>query len=223
MDLDSVTEGSRPVFLEKRATGAATMPKFDPVLLELGEEGEDGERLVFYKYRSRIQRFFEKKGISPDEAQDLTQETFLRVFRGKARLENREQLEAWIFEIARNVRSNALRAKGTLKRAATVISLDESGPKGESRDVANPAPLSDEPNALASAITREQLRAFQGALAELPDQMRQCVCLRLQGDFKYKEIAQIMRISIETVKSHLHHAKKRLRSMLEPHFGPIDF
>src|SRR5689334_7681596 len=100
MDLDNVTEGSRPVLLGQRATGSVTMPKFDPVLLELGEEGEDGERLVFYKYQSRIQRFFEKKGISLDEAQDLTQETFLRVFRSEARFENREQMEAWIFEIA---------------------------------------------------------------------------------------------------------------------------
>lgn len=198
------------------------MPNFDPVLLELGEEGEDGKRLVFYKYQSRIQRFFEKKGISPEEAQDLTQETFLRVFRSEARLENREEMEAWLFQIARNVRANALRAQGTLKRAASVVSLDEPSLKGESRDAANPGPLSDEPDALASAITREQLRALQGALAELSEQMRQCVRLRLTGR-KYKEIAQIMRISIETVKSHLHHAKKRLRSMLEPHFGPIDF
>ncbi|HEX3128309.1 MAG TPA: sigma-70 family RNA polymerase sigma factor [Thermoanaerobaculia bacterium] len=199
------------------------MPKFNPMLLELGEAGEDGERLVFYKYQSRIQRFFEKKGISPAEAQDLTQETFLRVFRSEARLENREQMEAWIFEIARNVRVNALRAKGTLKRAATVISLDEPGIEGEPREVTNPALSTDEQDALANAITREQLRALQNALAELPEQMRHCVRLRLQDDLKYKEIAKIMRISIETVKSHLHQAKKRLRSLLEPHFGPIDF
>lgn len=223
MDLDSATEGSRPVLLGKGAAGLATMPKFNPMLLELGEAGEDGERLVFYKYQSRIQRFFEKKGISPAEAQDLTQETFLRVFRSEARLENREQMEAWIFEIARNVRVNALRAKGTLKRAATVISLDEPGIEGEPREVTNPALSTDEQDALANAITREQLRALQNALAELPEQMRHCVRLRLQDDLKYKEIAKIMRISIETVKSHLHQAKKRLRSLLEPHFGPIDF
>ena len=76
---------------------------------------------------------------------------------------------------------------------------------------------------MARAITREQLGILQGALAELPEQMRQCVCFRLQGDLKYREIAEVMQISIQTVKSHLHHAKKRLRPMLEPYFGPIDF
>lgn len=198
------------------------MPNFDPVLLALGEEGEDGEHLVFYKYQARIQRFFEKKGISQEEAQDLTQETFMRVFRSEAMFEGKEQMEAWIFEIARNVRGNALRAKGTLKRAATVISLDEPGPEGEQMEVANPALLAGKQDALARAISHEQLKVLSRALVELPEQMRQCVRLRSMG-LKYKEIAQVMRISIDTVKSHLFQAKKRLRLMLEPLFGPIDF
>lgn len=207
----------------KEGAGSAVVPTFDPVLLELGEAGEDGERLVFCKYQRRVQRFFERRGISPDEARDLTQDTFLRVFRGEARLDNRAQLEAWLFEIARNVRANALRSKATLKRAATVISLGEPHAEGDSEEVANPGFATGEQDALTSAITREQLGILQRALAELPEQMRQCVRFRLKDDLKYKEIAEVMRISIETVKSHLHQAKKRLRPLLEPHFGPIDF
>jgi RNA polymerase sigma-70 factor, ECF subfamily len=223
MDLDSALEGSQPVLLRKGAAGLATTPKFDPVLLELGEAGEDGSRLVFSKYRPRVQRFFESKGIPPEEARDLTQETFLRVFRGEAKLDNRAQLEAWLFEIAKNVRANALRSKAATKRMATVSSLDEPNLEGSSKEVADPALLDGEQDALTSAIAREHIEILQRALAELPEQMRQCVRLRLQGDLKYKEIAQIMRISIETVKSHLFQAKKRLRPLLEPYFGPIDF
>jgi RNA polymerase sigma-70 factor (ECF subfamily) len=207
----------------KEETGSAVVPRFDPVLLELGEAGEDGDRLVFCKYQRRVQRFFEQRGISPDEARDLTQDTFLRVFRNEARLDNRAQLEAWLFEIARNVRANALRSKATLKRAATVISLDEPHSEGDPEGVANPVFAAGEQDALTGAITREQLGILQRALAELPEQMRHCVRLRLKDDLKYKEIAEVMRISIETVKSHLHQAKKRLRPLLEPHFGPIDF
>jgi len=209
--------------VEKEVASSTASPIFDPVLLELGEAGEDGERLVFFKYQKRVQRFFESKGISPEEARDLTQDTFLRVFRSEARLDNRAQLEAWLFEIARNVRANALRAKATLKRAATVISLDEPDLDGASDQGAKAVPVSDEPDALTSVITREKLGILRQALSELPEQMRQCVRLRLKDDLKYKEIAEVMKISIETVKSHLHQAKKRLRPLLEPHFGPIDF
>jgi RNA polymerase sigma-70 factor, ECF subfamily len=211
------------VLVGKGEAGSAVVPTFDPVLLELGEAGEDGDRLVFCKYQRRVQRFFERRGISPDEARDLTQDTFLRVFRGKARLDNRAQLEAWLFEIARNVRANALRSKAALKRAATMISLDEPHADGDPKEAANPVFVAGEQDALTSAITREQLGILQGALAELPEQMRQCVRFRLKDDLKYKEIAEVMKISIETVKSHLHHAKKRLHPLLEPHFGPIDF
>jgi RNA polymerase sigma factor (sigma-70 family) len=215
MNLGSILEGSRPVLLGDEAADSAVVPTFDPVLLELGEAGEDGNRLVFCKYQRRVQRFFESKGISPDEALDLTQDTFLRVFRGEARLINRAQLEAWLFEIARNVWANAIRARVTRKRAATVTSLEESHPEG------GPALLASEPDALTSAVTHELLGILQRSLTVLPEQMRQCVRLRLKG-LQYKEIAEVMRISIETVKSHLHQAKKRLRPILEPHFGPIE-
>jgi RNA polymerase sigma-70 factor (ECF subfamily) len=209
--------------VEKEVTSSTASPAFDPVLLELGEAGEDGQRLVFCKYRDRVQRFFESKGISTEEARDLTQDTFLRVFRSEARLDNRAQLEAWLFEIARNVRANALRAKATLKRAATMVSLDEPDRERDPKEGTRPVPGSGEPDALTSVIMREQLRILRQALSELPEQMRQCVRHRLKDELKYKEIAAVMKISIETVKTHLHQAKKRLRPLLEPHFGSIDF
>jgi RNA polymerase sigma-70 factor, ECF subfamily len=223
MDSNRVLEESRPTFVGEGADGSAVDPSFDPVLLELGEAGEDGYKLVFLKYRRRVERFFEKKGAPPEEARDLTQDSFLRVFRGEAKLDNRTQLEAWLFEIARNVWANALRDRTALKRTATLISLDELDSQGEPREAVDPAYTTGGQDALTSAITREQLEILHHALAELPDQMRQCVRLRLKDDLKYREIAAVMRISIETVKSHLHQAKKRLRPVLEPHFGPIDF
>jgi RNA polymerase sigma-70 factor, ECF subfamily len=220
MDVDGIVERRRSKTVEHIATGTA--PAFDPVRLELGETGEDGDRLVFHEYSRRVQRFFERKGASPDEAQDLTQETFLRVFRSEVRLDDRAELEAWLFEIARNVWANRLRARAALKRAATVVSLEEPESAEKARAVADPASAAGEQDALASVITREQLGTLRRALAELPDQMRQCVYLRVLADLKYREIAEVMKISIETVKSHLHQAKKRLRPMLEPLFGPID-
>jgi len=223
MALNGVLEGSRPVSAAGGA-GSAVVPKFDPVILELGAAGEDGERLFFFKYQDRVRRFFRKKGVSEEEAPDLTQDTFLRVFRAEASFDNRAQLEAWLFEIARNVWANWLRERMALKRAATLVPLDAPDREGEPRDVADPA---FEPgggqDAPTGAITREQLEILRRELAELPEQMRQCVHLRLRDDLRYKEIAEVMRISIETVKSHIHQAKQRLRSKLEPVFGRIDF
>ena len=217
MDLDSLPEGSRTELLLDEPAPATAEAVFDPVRLQLGAAGEDGERLVYCKYRRRVQRFFERRGVAPEEALDLTQDTFLRVFRGEARLDNREQLEAWLFKIARHVWFNVLRSKAALKRSATVVSLDQAQPSGEPSEVADA-----ERDVLAAVISREQLAVLRNALASLPEQMRQCVRFRLQDDLMYGEIAAVMGISIETVKSHLHQAKKRLRHLLEAHFGPLD-
>lgn len=221
MDLDRALDQSRPVLVKDDTAGS--LPSFDPVLLELGEAGENGDHLLFCTYRRRVQRFFEKKGASPEDAQDLTQDAFLRVFRSEVRPDNRTHLEAWLFEIARNVWANFLRTRATLKRSAKVISLNEPHPDGDAMEVADPALAAAEMDALSNVITREQLEILRSALSELPDQMRQCVHLRIKDDLKYGEIAAVMKISINTVKSHLHEAKRQLRHKLEPHFGPIDF
>jgi RNA polymerase sigma-70 factor (ECF subfamily) len=221
MDLESPLEPTAQGGGEKKVGPApGRRPVFDPVRLELGEPGEDAEELLLKKYQRRIQRFFAKKGISEEEARDLTQETFLRVYRTGAQLDNRQQLEAWLLEVADNVRSNALRARTALKRTAVVVSLDEPDENGAPRrEVAS----ENEQGPEADAIAKEKIALLRQALGELPDQMRRCVLLRVHQDLKYKEIATTMNVSIDTVKTHLHNAKARLRDLLEPHFGPIDF
>jgi len=219
--MDFESEQGRPVLAA--ATPSASASTFDPMRLEGAQPGEGGDRLVFERYQPRLQRFFQRKGVPSEEAKDLTQETFLRVFRSEARPADALELEAWLFEISRNVYRNWWRARVAQKRAATVISLDEPGADGKAIQVEDPDIAAGATDALAGAITREQLDLLRRALAELPAQMRQCTSLRIKDDLKYREIAQAMGISIETVKSHLHQAKQHLRTRLERIFGPIDW
>jgi RNA polymerase sigma-70 factor (ECF subfamily) len=71
-------------------------------------------------------------------------------------------------------------------------------------------PIAEEPSALESLIARERREKLRAALQKLPAQMRTCCILRYERGLKYQEIAKIMKISIETVKAHLHQARKRL-------------
>jgi RNA polymerase sigma-70 factor, ECF subfamily len=59
-------------------------------------------------------------------------------------------------------------------------------------------------------------------MRQLPEQMRRCTELRVIHDFSYKEIAELMEISINTVKAHLHQAKKELSERLKPYFGEVE-
>ena len=67
-------------------------------------------------------------------------------------------------------------------------------------------------------IAEERLQQLREALLDLPPQMRQCVLLRLDQELKYREIAEVMNIAVNTVKSQLAQAKDRLRTRLEESF-----
>ena len=69
------------------------------------------------------------------------------------------------------------------------------------------------------AYERERREALARALEGLPPQMRQVLTLRIDQDLKYREIAEVLQISIETVKAHLFQARQRLRTELGEEYG----
>jgi RNA polymerase sigma-70 factor (ECF subfamily) len=162
-------------------------------------------------YRGRVHRFFAAHGFSPEECRDLTQETFIRVFSSIGGLLLADRFPRWLYEIAGNVYRNELRRRGAAKRDVFEESLEglvES--RAEGRADAFSALSSGAPDPQQGALRRERLASLRFELGRLPPQMRRCVYLRLYQDLKYREIADVLRVSIETVKAHLHQAQKRL-------------
>ena len=70
--------------------------------------------------------------------------------------------------------------------------------------------LESQPVQLDSVLGHEQRRAMRDAVRRLPEQMQRCLTLRLYHELKYKEIASVMNLKIDTVKAHLFQARKRL-------------
>jgi len=71
-------------------------------------------------------------------------------------------------------------------------------------------------------MDRERLQALRDAIDSLPPQMRRVLMLRLSFGLKYREIASMMQVSIETVKAHLHQSQARLKAALAEHFSDFD-
>lgn len=181
------------------------------------QRGDDREacfRRLFDGYFPSVERFFARRRLPRQDCLDLTQETFLGVLNGLDRYRPEARFETWLFKIATHAYLKRLRARATDKRRGREVAPDEVP------EAAFASRGTDQQ--LARVLSAEQHRRIRTAVDELPEQMRQCLTLRLDQDLKYREIAAIMRISVETVKVHLFQARKKLRTMLDDDLAPLD-
>jgi len=171
---------------------------------------------LFRRYHRPMVAYFVRRGFSVEESRDLAQETFLRVFKNMDSFRGESAVETWLFQIASNLYKNTLRSLQTQKRDAQEVSLDGTEAAALERG-------STERDALGDILAEERARRLRAALEDLPPQMRQAVYLRVDGDLKYREIAELMHVSIETVKAHLYQARQHLRDRLADYFTDSEF
>lgn len=144
--------------------------------------------------------------MSDEDAEDLTQDSFARFFRTMH--EYRGEAEwALLEKIARNVGFNRVRSLGTIKRGA-VKPVSLSDPERPHLEPA--APQTDPVDRMIDAERTARLRR---EIASLPAGQRQCTQLWLEG-YTYDEIAKLLRISLDAVRSRLRDAKRLLRERL---------
>jgi RNA polymerase sigma-70 factor (ECF subfamily) len=141
------------------------------------------------------------------EAEDLTQETFIRVHRNLPAFRGEASLSTWIYRIATNISLDHFRRNAT-RQAKTALSLEETESEGEW--IVDEAASPPEQVAAQSEMSDCVQRFIQG----LPPSYRTVMVLHdLQG-LKNREIADVLDCSLDTVKIRLHRARKKLRASL---------
>lgn len=201
-----------------------SLPDRDPAevirQIKQGLNVEANFHWLFVRHHAQLRRFFRRKGFDPEACADLTQDVFVSVYKGLKDLRQEEQFESWLFAIAHNVWCSVIESQTAQKRSATVLSLEVDGESDDRPSIA--ARLAD-PNAdpLNVALQKEKLEKLHEALMHLPKQMRHCAQLRVVHEMSYAEIADLMGISVNTVKAHLHQAQKALRAQLSSYFEEI--
>jgi RNA polymerase sigma-70 factor (ECF subfamily) len=150
---------------------------------------------------------------SADEAEDLAQEVFLRVYRARKKYRARCKFSTWLFTIANNLALNALRRRR--RKPAVPLNLHDSGPLGPRPAEQMVRDRAAQP--VQQMQERELAAVVQQALAGLNERQRMAVVLNKFEDMSYEEIAEVMELSTKAVKSLLSRARSNLREALAPY------
>ena len=188
--------------------------------INLVKLARNGDRMAFQKLVERYQRriFGLCYGMvrNPDDAMDLVQETFVKVFKNLDRFEGQSSFYTWAYRIATNVSIDFLRKQ---KRQRTVDYDDAILRDDDVEDVGSLLPSRLGVNPAKVYGRRELLEKIEEALGTLSDHHRQAILLREVEGLSYQEIADVMEVSIGTVMSRLHHARKNMQKHLAEYVG----
>jgi RNA polymerase sigma-70 factor (ECF subfamily) len=169
----------------------------------------DFEELV-HRYQSELYRYLARYLSDASLADDVFQNTFLQVHLKRGLYEDGRPVRPWLYAIATHQAVDALRKLG---RHPT-ISLDQRISSGES-DSSSLVDLlvGDESGPLADLQGQERAEWVRESVNRLPDTLKQTLILAYHQDLKYREIAEILKIPVGTVKSRLHAALAKLQQM----------
>jgi RNA polymerase sigma-70 factor (ECF subfamily) len=146
-----------------------------------------------------------------EEAEDLAQEVFLRVYRSRKKYRPKAKFSTWLFTIANNLALNSLRSRQ--RKPVVSLEVTDSGPLGP-----RPAEqlVQDRGKQPMQHLQQAELAAVvQHALAGLNERQRVAVVLNKFEDMSYEEIAQVMNLSTKAIKSLLSRARSNLRVALQ--------
>ena len=201
---------------EPRAKKPLTGYTDDELIIAINNgEAEEGLSVIQSRYGSKVRRFV--RGIVKDDwlAQDVAQETFVKVFFKSHLYQIGTSFKAWVFEIARNQALSALRSRRRAPRP--VASLNFVGSHSE-LDLLDQV-FTDSSN--RDLETKEFMGAFDEAVADLPENyravFRECV---IKGR-SYQEVGDTLRIPTGTVAIRIMRARKRLFASLSPHLDRL--
>jgi RNA polymerase sigma-70 factor (ECF subfamily) len=148
-----------------------------------------------------------------DDAHDIAQQVFLRVWKSAPRYEPTAKFTTWLFTIMRNLVFNETRRRSRRKEVALETDNDhDDGPQRQYADHTAPAP---------DHLTQqdELEKAPEKAIAALPEKQRLAVVLRRHEEMPYEQICEILKMSLPAVKSLLFRARTELRKYLAAYLG----
>jgi RNA polymerase sigma factor (sigma-70 family) len=160
------------------------------------------------RWQAPLRGFLYRYTQNEQDACDIAQETFVRIYQQRVRFRPGARFSTWMFQIALNLARSRARWS---KRHPTASLDDESAGRPQTDFATEPSP-SD------SSLDREKVTAVRAAIAALPSDLREAVLLAEYAEKSHAEIALIAGTTAKGVETRLYRARKHLRRSLEKYF-----
>jgi RNA polymerase sigma-70 factor (ECF subfamily) len=185
----------------------------DTEVVALAQQGkESAYRELLTRYERPVFSLIFRMVRDRETAEDLAQETFVKVLNNIDRYSPDFKFSSWLFKIANNLTIDHLR-----RRRVDTISI-EGAPDAVTAESAKATSItipSADQSPLAELESRELGQAIERAIAKLRPEYRACIMLRHVEDRSYEEIAEIVKLPLGTVKTYIHRARQELRTSLD--------
>lgn len=170
---------------------------------------------LFGRYKKRVINYCYRFCNHQEVAEELAQETFLKVYKAARRYRPKAKFSTWLYKIATNVCLNEIRRPAYRQRLESLDQVAAGAPDGADAMMAQTE--NRRPDQLL--VHREQQQIAINAISKLPEKQRAALLLRLEGGFSYGEIGAQINRSENYVKTLIHRGRKQLKQALAPYFG----
>ncbi|MBU2651064.1 MAG: RNA polymerase sigma factor [Bacteroidetes bacterium] len=174
--------------------------------LKEGIISKDGDaiRYLVDKYQEKVVRTAYRYTGNMEDAEDLSQEIFLEILRSAERFRDESSISTWIYRITVNYSLNAVKRKNGFLKFFSGSRLQET----------------DEPNDIRDFLGEEEnVKLIYSSISALPARQKTAFILHRFEDLSYKEISEVMKVSLSSVESLIHRARMNLYGKLAGHFS----
>ncbi|GDX40471.1 RNA polymerase sigma factor RpoE [Armatimonadota bacterium] len=172
---------------------------------------------IVLRYKSKVYNYISRMVRSSADAEDLTQETFVRAYLSIHSFQSRASLNTWLFRIATNLCIDFSRkTKAHIQASSLSQTCYEDDDTGSQRDILD---VSYDPQRVL--ISKELGRELDTALSQLPEKLRTVILLYDMEGLSYEEISSIVNVPLGTVKSRIFNARAQLREALAPYLKGV--
>lgn len=159
----------------------------------------DAYSILMKGYKEKLYGYLFRYSYNKFIADDMMQEVLIKTWKGLKRYDEKKRFASWLFTIAHNVAVDKSRRKNHFNPIEDIESFQDT--------------RSNDPH--EKLVEKETQELLERAVMKLPDKQKEVFLLRKNGEMTFKEIAELMDESINTVLGHMHYAVKKLRTAIE--------